>query len=54
MDVSLENLRTVMEPHWSQIGLKRTSKTTEKVMELMNSEKFRLATGGYASLMMRS
>jgi hypothetical protein len=51
MDVSMENLRTVMEPQWSQFGRKKTSKTAEKVIELMNSEKFRLATGGDAPMM---
>ena len=51
MDISMENLRAVMEPQWSQFGRKKTSKTTEKVMELMNSEKFRLAAGGDAPMM---
>jgi hypothetical protein len=47
----LENLRSVMEPQWTQFGIKKTSKTTEKVMELMNTEKFRLAAGGNAPMM---
>jgi len=51
MDISMENLRTVMEPQWSQFGRRKTSKTAEKVIELMNSEKFRLAAGGDAPMM---
>jgi hypothetical protein len=51
MDASMEDLRAAMEPQWSQFGRKRTSKTAEKVMELMNSKKFRLASGGDAPMM---
>jgi hypothetical protein len=47
----MESLRAVMEPQWFQFGRKKTSKTAEKVMELMNSEKFRLAVSGDAPMM---
>lgn len=47
----MEDLRAVMEPQWYQFGRKRTSKTAEKIMELMKSEKFRLASGGDAPMM---
>jgi hypothetical protein len=46
----MEELRAVMEPHWSKFGRKRTSETAEEVMELINSEKFRLASGGDAPM----
>lgn len=45
MDVSLENLKSVIEPKWAHFGRKKTLETSEKVMELMNSEKFRAAAG---------
>jgi hypothetical protein len=51
MDTNLENLRTIMKPQWSQFGIKKRSKTTEKAMELMNSEKFQLAASGNAPKM---
>jgi small subunit ribosomal protein S10 len=50
MDVSLENLTNVIEPKWAHFGRKKTLKTSEKVMELMNSEKFRQASSGNAPM----
>lgn len=50
MNVSLENLKAIMEPRWAHFGRKKTSETAEKVMELMNSEKFRIASGGEAGI----
>jgi len=51
MDVSLENIENVMEPRWAHFGRKKTLKTSQKVMELMNSEKFRLASSGSQPLL---
>ncbi|KAH0565798.1 mitochondrial 37S ribosomal protein rsm10 [Trichoglossum hirsutum] len=44
MDVSLENLKHVLEPKWAHFGRKRNLETSEKVMEMMNSENFKSAT----------
>ncbi|KAI9761202.1 MAG: Tryptophan--tRNA ligase, mitochondrial [Geoglossum simile] len=41
MDISLENLKHVLEPKWAHFGRKRNLETSEKVMEIMNSENFR-------------
>jgi len=46
MDVSFENLKSMMEPKWAHFGCEKSSKTSNKVMELMNAEKFRLAASG--------
>jgi hypothetical protein len=50
MDVSLENLKNVMEPKWAHFGRNRNLETSEKVLELMNSEKYRLAATGNAPM----
>ncbi|KFY39403.1 hypothetical protein V494_04005 [Pseudogymnoascus sp. VKM F-4513 (FW-928)] len=42
MDVSLENLKSVMEPKWAHFGRNKNLQTSEKVLEVMNSEKYRL------------
>jgi hypothetical protein len=54
MDVSLENLRGKMEPKWANFGREKSLKTTEKVVELMNTEKFRSAATGKAALSVSS
>ncbi|KAI9746451.1 MAG: mitochondrial 37S ribosomal protein rsm10 [Claussenomyces sp. TS43310] len=45
MDVSVQNLENILEPKWTHFGRKRNLKTSEKVMDLMNTEKFKLASG---------
>ncbi|OBT78546.1 hypothetical protein VF21_01011 [Pseudogymnoascus sp. 05NY08] len=50
MDVSLENLKNVMEPKWAHFGRNKTPETSEKVLEMMNSEKYRLAATGNAPM----
>ncbi|MCJ1472843.1 mitochondrial 37S ribosomal protein rsm10 [Lambiella insularis] len=40
MDVSLENLKRVLEPKWAHFGRKKNSDTSEKVMEMLNSDRF--------------
>lgn len=50
MDVSLENLSQIIEPKWAHFGRKKTLKTSEKVMEMMNTEKFRQAASGSAPM----
>lgn len=46
MDVNMENVKTAMGPKWVQFGRSKKHETTEKVMELMNSEKFKQAAAG--------
>ena len=46
MDVNMVNVKTSMESKWVQFGRSKKHETTEKVMELMNSEKYKLAAGG--------
>lgn len=48
MDVSLENLKNVMEPKWAHFGRNKNPETSEKVLEMMNTEKYRLAASGNA------
>ena len=50
MDVNLENLKGAIEPKWAHFGRKKNLDTSEKVMELMNSEKYQVATHGNAPL----
>lgn len=50
MDVSLENLKSVMEPKWAHFGRKKNMETAEKVLEMMNTEKYRLAATGNAPM----
>ncbi|KFY47414.1 hypothetical protein V495_01964 [Pseudogymnoascus sp. VKM F-4514 (FW-929)] len=38
MDVSLENIKGVMEPKWAHFGRNKNLETSEKVLELMNTE----------------
>lgn len=45
MDVKLSKVADEMEPAWGNFGRQHNVQTAEKVMELMNSEKFRQATG---------
>lgn len=41
MDVSLENLKQVLEPKWAHFGRRKSLETSERVLEMMRSEKFR-------------
>lgn len=41
MDVSLENIRQSLECKWAHFGRKKSSDTSEKVMEMLSSAKFR-------------
>ncbi|MCJ1248317.1 Tryptophan--tRNA ligase, mitochondrial [Trapelia coarctata] len=41
MDISLENLRKVLEPKWAHFGRKKNPDTAEKVMEMLNSDRFK-------------
>jgi ribosomal protein S10 len=50
MDMSLESMRSVIGPKWAHFGRKKTLGTSEKVMELMNSEKFQAAATANASM----
>lgn len=50
MDVSLENLKGVIEPKWAHFGRNKSLRTSEKVLEIMNSEKYKLAASGNAPM----
>ena len=50
MDVNLENLKGAVEPNWAHFGRKKNLDTSEKVMELMSSEKYQATTRGNAPL----
>ncbi len=41
MDVSLENLKNVLEPKWAHFGRRRNLETSERVFEMMRRENFR-------------
>lgn len=41
MDVSLENVKQVLDPKWAHFGRKKSLETSEKVMEMLGSERFR-------------
>lgn len=41
MDVSLENMKHVLEQKWAHFGRKKNLDTSEKVMEMMTSDRFR-------------
>lgn len=46
MDVSLENLKKVLEPKWAHFGRKKNLDTSEKAMEIINSDQFRSTADG--------
>lgn len=41
MDVSLQNMKHVLEPKWAHFGRRKNLETSEKVFQLMSKEKFR-------------
>ncbi|MCJ1367741.1 Tryptophan--tRNA ligase, mitochondrial [Acarospora aff. strigata] len=41
MDVSLENLKQALEPKWAHFGRKKNLDISEKVVEMLSSERFR-------------
>ena len=41
MDVSLGNVKEIVEPRWAHFGRKKNVDTAHKVMELMKSDAFR-------------
>lgn len=53
MDASLDETRDVMEPKWVEFGQKYESETTDKIVELMNSESFQATASGNAPMMRR-
>ena len=46
MDISLENLKHSLEPKWAHFGRKKNLDTSEKVMEMINGERFRQVDNG--------
>lgn len=51
MDVSIENLKRVLEPKWAHVGRKKNLDTSEKVMEMMENDQFRRTADGPLSSM---
>ena len=51
MDASMEEMKGVMESEWEKFGRKEGSETAEKVMEILNRENFKTASGGNAPMM---
>lgn len=50
MDVELEKIKDLADEKWSQLGLKEGSATAEKVMEFINREDFKAASGTMAPM----
>ena len=50
MEVTLDNMTERDQPKWAHFGRKRTLKTTEKVIDIMNTERFRQASSGNAPM----
>ena len=44
MDVSLENVKHILEPKWAHFGRKKNLSTSEKVMEMLGSDRFKEST----------
>jgi hypothetical protein len=50
MDVQLESMKDAVDEKFSYLGLKEGNATAEKVMELINREDFRAASGTMAPM----
>jgi small subunit ribosomal protein S10 len=50
MDVQLDSIKDLADEKWKLLGLKEGSATAEKVMELINREDFRAASGTMAPM----
>ncbi|KAF7921289.1 uncharacterized protein EAE98_008715 [Botrytis deweyae] len=48
MDASMEEMKEVMEPQWELFGRGQSTKTADKVLEILNRESFKAAAGGSA------
>ena len=46
MDVSMNSLKEAMNTKWAHFGRKKTADTAEKVVEIMNSDRFRRVDDG--------
>ena len=51
MDAQLEDMREAVEEKFSYLGMRRGDATAEKVMELIDREDFRAASGTAAPMM---
>lgn len=45
MDVSLQNMKHVLEPKWAHFGRRKNVETSEKVFQIMSRENFRQTEG---------
>lgn len=53
MDIEMEQMKDPLDKTWGQIGVRKDKKggpTSEKIMELVNRENFRAATGSNAPM----
>jgi hypothetical protein len=50
MDLNLEEMKEELDSKFSLFGPKQGDETAEKVMELVNREDFRAASGGVAGM----
>jgi hypothetical protein len=50
MDVNMDDMRAELDEKFSLFGPKQGDETAEKVMELVNREDFRAASGGMAPM----
>jgi hypothetical protein len=50
MDVNMEQMKEVLEPTFRQFAFKKGSAIEDKVLEIINKEDFRAATGGNAPM----
>lgn len=50
MDISLQNLKEVIEPGWAHFGRKKNLETPERVMQMMSSMRSRGVRNGDAPL----
>ena len=46
MDVSLENMKKVLEPKWAHFGRKKIPDTAEKVLEMLRGDRFKNSDDG--------
>jgi hypothetical protein len=50
MDVNMERMKDMLEPTFRQFAFKKGSPIQDKVLEIINKENFRAASGGTAPM----
>lgn len=54
MDVDMEQMKDVMDPTFGQFAMKKGSPMVGKVLEVINREGFRVASGGSSPMIPRN